>query len=1197
MREFVDFAAHKLPLHTYATRQERIAHSEQMLLRALLLGTTVAMIGSGMTVPFGYPTWTGFAIEILEFTRDELKKTGNRDRRRVERMLRGAREQALEHNALMFLIGACKEILLRNGPEEIYYDKLKMRFSSGERPGKDAFGPLLNLPINRFVTTNYDCEIERALICRRGLPSCDFGLDSKGRGLDPPCRTCRRSFTQREEALHQLALFSLAGAPDNENMVFHCHGRFDDPKTIIATEEDYQYWYLRKQDAAALAFQQNIELLLGSNPLLFVGYGLGDEDLLRPLRELVAVDPAQKGSRPIFALLESKDDSDAYHFDALFDRFGLHVIPYPAKGEGVDQRTAELCRMLGHLKRQCNKAKQRQPRKPRVRQPLPDAKLPDPHLELHPSPRVQPARLSAADALLAPGVTVFVGPSGSGKTAHMMDLLQLAAEGKDGVVKFDGAFYWNAHYANETITGIDYALGYFDPEGRGSQHERILRCLRKNRYLLAIDGCERLLRRGDRPGAGDAYSVDFRRLLRVFADPRIRSTVLLAGRDWPADLDPYLTSVHEPRTGGSPLSSRGRPTVRRVEVPRLTSGSIRLDGPPFSADLDQQELSALFSLLEGHHYGLDLASRYLKGGPRSLLLALNQRLTKRRPDERLREMLLQVLSRLDGGPNKGLASEFLETLSLFLNPICETTLILCYAQALQAVKRRGVEPDGARADGPKAERNDLESCRHHAIDLCLKLVKCGLLVPVGPTSRPAWDCRIDGYTVHTTARRLLFQPSQGLAYDPLPAVGLSGFTAGRTGVAPDRARCDEIQSLFKRLLDEAKRRPNHASRLCRDAFGLLRTRMEANTVPRWATYDEYLPFGIRIAQLAKRSGGVSGGSWTFCEPLNVHLIQSRDAPLYAAELAWLYNDLALALSAEGSIADACGLWDQALEISRLLEDSLHRGSFHLEILLSLTFTSIEMGRLPAAQGYLEEADRILLDVSDDDSEARVLGLRGLIAHLGGDLQAADGYYDRCLHLLRSGTNLRAQSIFLKHKADVKITTGDWDQADLLIRNSRALAEAGIFPELIANARISEGHRLFRRGDPVRARLEYHAVLKEAQRIGIRKLETRALTALARLALDQKDVDSAHAYALRSLRLANEMGLGLRQTHGLVVLGLATLAMELRDLGIALLRHAKRLADSQEYWARSREAENKLQELNVDPNGTEYPAKTLLRGRG
>src|SRR6185436_18627292 len=105
------------------------------------------------------------------------------------------------------------------------------------------------------------------------------------------------------------------------------------------------------------------------------------------------------------------------------------------------------------------------------------------------------------------------------------------------------------------------------------------------------------------------------------------------------------------------------------------------------------------------------------------------------------------------------------------------------------------------------------------------------------------------------------------------------------------------------------------------------------------------------------------------------------------------------------------------------------------------------------------------------------------------------------------------------------------------------------------------------GQAVKARLEYTAVLRAAQRIGFRKLEVRALTALARLALDQKDPDGGRDLAVRALSLANQLGLGLRQSHALVVLGLATLDMGQTDLGIAYLRGAKRLADDQEYWSR------------------------------
>ncbi|HEY4588252.1 MAG TPA: hypothetical protein VII86_03455, partial [Thermoanaerobaculia bacterium] len=58
-------------------------------------------------------------------------------------------------------------------------------------------------------------------------------------------------------------------------------------------------------------------------------------------------------------------------------------------------------------------------------------------------------------------------------------------------------------------------------------------------------------------------------------------------------------------------------------------------------------------------------------------------------------------------------------------------------------------------------------------------------------------------------------------------------------------------------------------------------------------------------------------------------------------------------------------------------------------------------------------------------------------------------------------------------------------------------------------------------------------------------------------------------------------LGLRQSHCLVVLGLVALEADKKELGIAYLRLAWRTANDQEYWSRSREAENKLRELGVN----------------
>ncbi len=94
-------------------------------------------------------------------------------------------------------------------------------------------------------------------------------------------------------------------------------------------------------------------------------------------------------------------------------------------------------------------------------------------------------------------------------------------------------------------------------------------------------------------------------------------------------------------------------------------------------------------------------------------------------------------------------------------------------------------------------------------------------------------------------------------------------------------------------------------------------------------------------------------------------------------------------------------------------------------------------------------------------------------------------------------------------------------------------------------------------------------------MGIRRLEADVLSELSRLALDLNDGGTARSCALQAMRLANLLGMGLKQTHTLVTLGLAALREQRRELGLGYLRHARALAAHQEYWLRAREAEQHL----------------------
>jgi len=448
-----------------------------------------------------------------------------------------------------------------------------------------------------------------------------------------------------------------------------------------------------------------------------------------------------------------------------------------------------------------------------------------------------------------------------------------------------------------------------------------------------------------------------------------------------------------------------------------------------------------------------------------------------------------------------------------------------------------------------------------------------------------------GYSVHATTRSMLLSPRHGPTADALPDFGISGFTSGRIDAYPDPSHRPQIEGILNEIIKLGERAatgsdPRLAAALCIDAFALLRSTMAANTALRGSTgdaYGKYIEFGLRLVRLVKLVCGANGcDTWTYCEYFDRKCIESPDVPLHISELAWIYNDFGLALSAEGLVRDAYSVWEQASEISRVMEHFHHGGAYRVEVLLNLTHAFIEMGRLRDARAYLRVAENNNKKLRDPDCEGRLMGFKAFLAHLGGNLPEADALYSASWCRLQRGNNLRAQSVFNKHHSDLKMALGDLEQADLLIRRSRALAEASVSPDLVAFARVSGGHLLALRRRHIDSRREYESLLGEAQRVGARKLEAECLATLSVLCLQEKDIEGARVRAMQALSLANELGLGLRLTHSMIVLGQATVKAGQRDLGIAYLRNAVHLATEQEYWHRRWAAEAALQELGETP---------------
>lgn len=1155
-----------------ASREERLERGREMLAHALSQGTTVAVVGTGCSMPLGYPSWQAFAAELVDRSFEALSATGQAAATEVQRarLVRFQEKLAspvqVDSRELMFIIGVCKRLCEGRPPAEDPYRRyLAERFRPADPPPEVEHNPhraLLRLPIERFVTTNYDCEIERALHFERNIALEEFGLAPGTESVSH--LGSRLSFTQRPENSDRLALFALARVgnllPEAKNMVFHCHGRFDDLDSVVATELDYQRWYLAEEAEASPPFLQTFDLLFTSNPILFVGFGLGDEDLLRPLRRIGATTPERREFRPLFALMpESSPGHDWDRHEQLFERYGLNVLPFVAPATSDSSEWGRvLCAELARLEEDRLAWRDAWLDKPMLRTVSVLTKRPEPYRhycidsrdhEILGRQRVEEKLQELKEQALAGAQVIgLVGPGGTGKSWHAMRLLKEMERATD---VFKGFFFWSSYYADDSLTGLDRLLGYIDPQGdrTTSRLTRLRTCLERERFFVVLDGMERLLRITDDPETGKSTEPVTRRLLEIFAEPGSQSTLVLTSRLWPKDLDPEV------------------PGIEKHTLDRLRTDD--LSGVRAFAWFDRARLSALCSLLGGHAYALFLAGRLIGQGPRregeERLLALRRTLAGAHPDRRLGTMIYLAVEALDRETH-ALARPLLERLAVFMSPVTQETVRLCFDLAVAA------------RSGPVEAVPSLAE----VVD---KLLGGGVLFRVA--SGPA-EHDPPAFTVHPTVRTYLFQQASEVERDVLPNFTLAGFTSSRAAVhpgSPEAARL--VRELFDRLYEGALSnlatgRPRVARELCRSLFGIMRSRMETNTVTRWTTYPDYIRFGLRLADLTRR---ISPGLWSFRERHELAEVEQPEAPLYADEVAFVYNDVGLTLCAEGYMQDTLAVWEEGYEINRIIEGTAEVPIYSLQSQLHLGHTFLELGNLAIAEQYLEEAARTNRRIGDQDYSGRILGYQALISFNRGHLDEADARYVEALRQLsEAGGNPRAQSFFLTHRAKLAIFRGLLADAEDYLRSSHALASSIHADDLLAYARTARGRLRREAGSFPEAIAEYYAALRDARRLGICRLEAEVLSGLARVALDLGDNALARRRAIAALGLANELGLGLRQNLCLFLLGLATVRSGQPKLGAAYLRLARKLGDAQQHWLRNREAERELQKLGEEVEG-------------
>jgi hypothetical protein len=163
------------------------------------------------------------------------------------------------------------------------------------------------LPLPVYVTTNYDSFMVRALEQRR---------------KDPRQEICR--WNSVTKSLPGVLSDDPGFVPTPANpLVYHLHGHFGQPQSLVLTEDDYlDFLVAVSRDENLLPHQ--IQRALAGSSLLFIGYRLADWDFRVLHRGLVMAGEPSLRYLSVTVQLPHKDVAREY-LDKYFSKLDVHV--------------------------------------------------------------------------------------------------------------------------------------------------------------------------------------------------------------------------------------------------------------------------------------------------------------------------------------------------------------------------------------------------------------------------------------------------------------------------------------------------------------------------------------------------------------------------------------------------------------------------------------------------------------------------------------------------------------------------------------------------------------------------------------------------------------------------------------------------------------------------------------------------------
>ncbi len=259
-----------------------ISDIPEQLLTAARNKKLVPFIGAGVSQLSGCPGWSAFADASLAFFVDKGKLS------------------YAELNQISSLSSRVKLSvaldLQRRHSLPIDFNSILATQSGKEITGARAYANLSKMA-SVFVTTNYDNLLEAR---------------------------SERIFKKNEISVEKLEL---------DNAVIHIHGSIKEPSEMVLTTRDYLERYASHQidgDNRENPFLTFLQILFKTRSVLFVGYGLGELEILEYVFQK-GVDKPKENEEPRHFVLQgffSHELELAKNLDLYYQSFGVKLLPY-----------------------------------------------------------------------------------------------------------------------------------------------------------------------------------------------------------------------------------------------------------------------------------------------------------------------------------------------------------------------------------------------------------------------------------------------------------------------------------------------------------------------------------------------------------------------------------------------------------------------------------------------------------------------------------------------------------------------------------------------------------------------------------------------------------------------------------------------------------------------------------------------------